>query len=128
MDLTQLRYAKSHEWTSLDGTTVTIGITQFAVDQLTDVTYLELPIVGKQLKTGDEFGVVESVKSTSPLISPVTGEVIETNPSVVADTAILNTDPYGKGWLMRVKLSPNTGVEHLMTKAEYDAQVAGDAH
>ena len=94
MDLTALRYAKTHEWVHLDGDTATVGITWFAVDQLTDVTYLELPKVGKVLRAGDEFGVIESVKSTSPLYAPVGGEVVAVNAAAVANTAVINADPY----------------------------------
>ena len=124
MDLSTLRYAPSHEWSAIDGDIVTVGITQFAVEQLTDVTYLELLKVGKTIKPGDEFGVVESVKSTSPLIAPVSGEVVEVNTAAVADTAILNADPFGKGWLLKVRLSPGATLDHLLSKAQYDKQIS----
>jgi glycine cleavage system H protein len=124
MDLTALRYAKTHEWVSLAGDTATVGITRFAVDQLTDVTYLELPKVGKVLAAGDEFGVIESVKSTSPLYAPVAGEVVEVNTAAAADTGLINADPYEKGWLLKLKVAPNASLDHLLGKAEYDAQIA----
>ena len=124
MDLSTLRYAPSHEWSAIVGDIVTVGITQFAVEQLTDVTYLELLKVGKTIKPGDEFGVVESVKSTSPLIAPVSGEVVEVNAAAVADTAILNADPFGKGWLLKVRLSPGANLDHLLSKAQYDKQIS----
>lgn len=127
MDLTALKYAKSHEWVAVDGDTATVGITRFAVDQLTDVTYLELPKVGKRYAAGDEFGVVESVKSTSPLYMPVAGEVLAVNAAAVSDTGLLNADPYEKGWLLKLRLAPGAGTDHLMGKAEYDAQIA-DGH
>lgn len=128
MDLSSLRYAKSHEWAKADGGVVTVGITRFAVDQLTDVTYLELPKVGKIFGAGDEFGVIESVKSTSPLYAPVAGEVIEVNPAVVADTAVINADPYDAGWLIKLKPAAGATLDHLMTKDQYDAQLAAEGH
>jgi glycine cleavage system H protein len=128
MDESALRYAPTHEWARLDGDTVTVGITRFAVDQLTDVTYLELPKVGKVLKVGDEFGVIESVKSTSPLYAPVAGEVVAANTAAVTDTSVINADPYGAGWLVKVRLAPGTTLDHLLTKDRYDAQLAAEGH
>ena len=124
MDLSALRYAKTHEWVAVAGDTATVGITRFAVDQLTDVTYLELPKVGKAFKVGDEFGVIESVKSTSPLYAPVAGEVAAVNAAAAKDTAVINEDPYEKGWLIKLKLAPGTTLDHLLTKDQYDAQIA----
>jgi glycine cleavage system H protein len=128
MDLSALRYAKSHEWAKKDGDTVTVGITRFAVDQLTDVTYLELPKVGKSFKAGDEFGVIESVKSTSPLYAPVAGEVVAANDAVERDTAVINADPYDAGWLIKLKLAPGAALDHLLTKDQYEAQIAAEGH
>ena len=128
MDESALRYAKTHEWAKLDGDVATVGITRFAVDQLTDVTYLELPKVGKVVKAGDEFGVIESVKSTSPLYAPVAGEVVAANTAAVTDTAVINADPYGAGWLVKIKLAPGATLDHLLTKAQYDAQLAAEGH
>lgn len=124
MDMSALKYAKSHEWVLVDGDTATVGVSRFAVDQLTDVTYLELPKVGKRYAAGDEFGVVESVKSTSPLYMPVAGEVIEVNSAAVSDTSLLNADPYDKGWLVKLRLAPGANANHLMGPAEYEAQIA----
>lgn len=124
MDLTSLRYAPTHEWVAVAGDTATVGITRFAVDQLTDVTYLELPKVGRPLKAGDEFGVIESVKSTSPLYAPVAGEVVAVNDAAAKDTAVINEDPYEKGWLIKLRLAPGTSLDHLLTKDRYDAQIA----
>jgi glycine cleavage system H protein len=128
MDLNTLRYAKTHEWVKLDGDVATVGITRFAVDQLTDVTYLELPKVGKTFQAGDEFGVIESVKSTSPLYAPVAGEVIEVNAAAVNDTAVINADPYDAGWFIKLRLAPNAALDHLLTKEQYDAQLAAEGH
>lgn len=124
MDESALRYATTHEWAALDGGVATVGITRFAVDQLTDVTYLELPKVGQALRVGDEFGVIESVKSTSPLYAPVAGEVVEVNAAAVADTAVINADPYGAGWLVKLRVADGAGLDQLLTKDQYDAQIA----
>lgn len=128
MDLSALRYAKSHEWAGLDGDTVTVGITRFAVDQLTDVTYLELPKVGKVVKAGDEFGVIESVKSTSSLYAPVAGEVVAVNTKAAADPAVVSADPYEAGWLIKLRVGPGATLDHLLTKDQYDAQLAAEGH
>src|SRR3954453_12002197 len=123
-----LRYAKSHEWAKLDGDVVTVGITAFAVEQLTEPTYLEMPKVGKDLKAGDELGIIESVKSTSPIYSPVAGTVLERNEGLTADLSPVNDDPFGKGWLVKLKLAPGATLDHLMTAAQYDAQLASEGH
>jgi glycine cleavage system H protein len=125
MDYSTLRFAPTHEWAKQDGDTVTVGVTAFAVEQLTDVTYLELPKVGKVCKAGDEFGVIESVKSTSSLYAPVAGEVIAVNDAAAKDTNIVNADPFGAGWLVKFKLAPDASLSHLLTKDQYDAQVSG---
>ena len=125
MDETNLRYAPTHEWAALDADPVVIGVSKFAVDQLTDVTYLELPKVGKHLKAREEFGVIESVKSTSPLYAPVAGEVVAVNDAAAKDTAIINSDPFGAGWLIKLKLAAGATTDHLLTKTLYDAQLAG---
>lgn len=128
---TDLRYAPTHEWVRVDGDTATIGITAFAVEQLTEPTYLELPAVGRALSPGEEFGVIESVKSTSPIYAPVAGDVVERNEALLdgpgrkADLSLVNADPFGKGWLIRVTLARGAGLDHLLTAEQYDAQVAG---
>lgn len=126
MDLAALRYAKSHEWALVKDGVATVGITKFAVDQLTDVTYLELPKVGKTVTVGDEIGIIESVKSTSPIYSPVAGEVVGVNETAVNDTAVINADPYELGWLVKIKLAPGAGTDHLQTLAMYEKQIAED--
>ena len=126
MDLSTLRYAKTHEWAAVADGVATIGISRFAVDQLTDVTYLELPKVGKAVAVGEEIGVIESVKSTSAIYSPIAGEVVEVNTAAVSDTGLINEDPYEKGWLMKVKLAPAATTDHLLSNADYDAQIASE--
>ncbi len=128
MDLSKLRYAKSHEWALLQGDVCTVGITQFAIDQLTDVTVLDLPKIGKKLEAGKPFGEIESVKAVFDLIAPVAGEVIEVNSSVSADPAIVNQDPYGKGWMLKVKVEPATSLANLMDLPTYEKQLSEDGH
>lgn len=122
---TDLRYATSHEWVKRDGDTVTVGVTKFAVEQLTEPTFLELKKVGLQVKAGDEVGIIESVKSTSSIYAPVAGEVIAVNADAVNDLAQVNDDPFGGGWMLKIKLAPGATLDHLLTAAQYDAQIAG---
>jgi glycine cleavage system H protein len=99
------RYTKSHEWLTVDGRSVTVGITDFAQSQLGDVVFLELPVTGRQLTAGEGFGVVESVKAASDLYSPVAGRITEVNDKLTAHPELVNSDPYGDGWIMRLELS-----------------------
>jgi glycine cleavage system H protein len=128
MDPKTLRYSASHEWAHLQGDECTVGITQFAVDQLTDVVYIELPEVGDHVFAGDSFGEIESVKAVSDLYSPVNGEVTTINEKVLEDPARVTGDPYGKGWLAKIKVEPGTSLDHLMTLEQYQKQVASDGH
>ncbi len=123
-----LRYTESHEWVRLEGDTCTIGITQFAVDQLGDLTLVELPKPGKQLKKEAEFGVVESYKSAEDLYSPVDGEVVESNDAVEDDVTILSESPYGEGWLIKVKVGEGYSLDHLLTPDQYQAQIDSEDH
>lgn len=125
MDPNALRYSHSDEWAYLSGDTVTVGVTAFAVEQLTDVTYLELPSAGKRFDKGQEFGVIESVKATSNLYAPVAGEVVEVNTAAAADTAVVTADPFGAGWLVKFKVAPGTTLDHMLSKNQYDAKCAG---
>jgi len=117
------RYSESHEWHKVDGDIVTIGITKFAVDELTDVTYVDLPNAGKQITAGKAWGEIESVKATSELYSSVSGQVVEINTALKDDPSLVNTDPYNKGWFIKVK-SPNADLTALKTAEQYDAQHA----
>ena len=123
-----LRYAKSHEWAKRDGNVVTVGITAFAVEQLTEPTYLELPKLGKVLAAGDEFGIIESVKSTSPIYAPVSGEVVGRNEGLTTDLSPVNDDPFGRGWLVKIKLAPGATLDRLLSAEQYDAQLASEGH
>jgi glycine cleavage system H protein len=124
MDLSQLRYTPSHEWASVAGDVATVGITQYAVDQLTDVTHLQLPKAGTALTAGKPFGEIESVKAVFDLNAPVAGTVLEANAAVQADPSLINQDPYGKGWMLKVKLAPGATLDHLLNQAAYEKQLA----
>lgn len=121
-----LRYSETHEWVHAaeeNGKTVaTIGITKFAVEQLSNLVYMELPKVGRQLTLEKEFGEVESVKAVSPLYSPVTGEVVAVNESVPKNLEILDSDPYGAGWLIKVRLDNPSELSRLIDLATYQRQ------
>jgi len=113
------RYTASHEWVRIDGETGTVGITDHAQKELGEIVYLELPEVGHVFNAEDEFGTVESVKAVSELFTPVSGEVVEVNKAAVAEPGIVNDDPYGDGWLIKVKLSTDEEVGKLMTAERY---------
>ncbi|NNJ23995.1 glycine cleavage system protein GcvH [Alienimonas chondri] len=114
----ELHYLESHEWVGRDGDVAVVGISEFAVNQLTDLVYVDLPKVGDTVTRGETFGEVESVKAVSDLYSPVTGEVLEVNSGLEDDTSPLSEDPFGKGWLMKVKPSDDS-VEGLMDGPAY---------
>jgi len=114
------KYAETHEWYLVDGDTLTIGITEFAVNELTDVTYVEMKDTGTTIAPGDEVGEVESVKATSEIFSAVGGEIIEINMALNEDPSLVNSDPYGAGWLCKLKVSDTTPLESLMDTSAYD--------
>src|ERR1700675_4882487 len=120
-----LKYAKSHEWVRVNGDTATIGITDHAQHELTDVVFVELPQVGRQLKAGEACAVVESVKTASDIYAPVSGQVVEVNKAVVDNPALVNTDPYGGGWFFKIKLSQPAELNQLLAPAQYTAQITG---
>jgi glycine cleavage system H protein len=128
MDPQSLRFATSHEWVALDQDVATIGISKFAVDQLSDLTMIELPAVGKKLAAGKSFGEVESVKSVSDLYAPVGGEVVEVNDAVAGNVQLLSDDPYGAGWLIKIKVDDPAAVSALMDHDAYEKMVADEAH
>ena len=117
------RYAKSHEYLHVEGDTGTIGITDYAQKELGDVVFVELPKVGAQLEMGDELGNIESVKAVSELFSPVGGEVIEVNEVLADKPELVNTDPYGDGWMIKIRLADATEADELMNAEEYDEYV-----
>jgi glycine cleavage system H protein len=118
------RYSSSHEWHKQEGDIVTIGITKHAVDELTDITYVDLPSVGKKLTAGNRFGEIESVKATAELYTSVTGEVLEANAALKDDPSLVNTDPYGKGWMIKVK-APGANLSALMPADQYSTKHGG---
>jgi glycine cleavage system H protein len=120
-----LKYAKSHEWVRVSGTVATVGITDHAQHELTDVVFVELPEVGRKLKAGEACAVVESVKTASDIYSPVSGEIIEINKAAVDNPALVNTEPYANGWFYRIKLSDAAEVNALLTPEQYGAQIGG---
>ena len=119
-----LRYNESHEWIRLEGDTVTVGITDHAQAELTDIVFVELPAVGRSVDLGDPTAVVESVKAASDIYAPIAGEVVETNPAVEADPALVNTDPYGAGWLFKLRVRNAAELDKLLDSAAYAALLA----
>ena len=118
-----LKYAKTHEWVRVSGDIATIGITDHAQHELTDVVFVELPAQGRKVKAGEACAVVESVKTASDIYAPVSGEVIETNTSVTDNPALVNTDPYGQGWFFKVKLSNPSEANNLLAAEAYTSQI-----
>lgn len=125
MEPTDRKYTKEHEWVRIDAGVGTVGITDFAQKQLGDVVFLELPEPGKKLKAHERFGTVESVKAVSELFSPVGGEVVESNKALVDKPETVNADPYGTGWMIRVRIEGEPA--DLMEAAEYEAYVSKEA-
>lgn len=116
-----LRLASSHEWVRLEGDIATVGISNHAQEELTDVVFVELPAIGRSVDAGDPTAVVESVKAASDIYAPVGGEIVEANAEVEADPSLVNSDPYGKGWIFKIKVKNPADVESLMDAAAYDA-------
>ena len=123
-----LHYAPSHEWVRCEGHKATIGISAFAVKELTDLTYVELPAVGKTFQAKAIFGVVESVKAASDLYAPVSGTVTKVNHALESDLSVLSTDPYGKGWMIEVELSSPAEVDQLLDEAAYTKFCEAESH
>lgn len=126
MNPSDLRYTKTHEWAALSGGIATVGISKFAADQLNDITYIKLPDVGRHVKADESFGEIETVKAVSDLYSPVTGDVVEVNKPVADDPEKLKADPFGSGWLIKVKVSGE--LDHLQSFADYEKQIQSEAH
>ncbi len=120
-----LHYTKDHEWIKLEGDTATIGITDFAQSELGDIVYVEIETVGKTLEAGSVFGSVEAVKTVSDLFLPVNGTITELNPALAATPELVNTDPYGKGWMIKMKMSNPADVDQLMDANAYSGIAGG---
>ena len=121
---TDLRYTKDHEWVRVEGDAATIGITAYAADQLGDIVFVELPDAGRLLDQFAAFGVVESVKAVSDLLAPVAGEVTEANPELGRTPELVNSDPFGAGWMVKVRLTDQAQVDGLLDAEAYDALIA----
>jgi glycine cleavage system H protein len=119
-----LRYTKDHEWVRLAADEATLGITAFAAEQLGDIVFVELPAVGRTLAAAATFGVVESVKAVSDLFSPLSGEVVETNPALAGQPELVNTDPFGAGWMLKLKVADLAEADALLDPAAYDQLIA----
>ena len=120
-----LRYTKDHEWIRVEGDEAVVGITQYAADQLGDIVFVELPDAGRSLEQHATFGVVESVKAVSDLFAPIGGEVTATNDELGGTPEVVNSDPYGAGWMLRVKLANPGEVDSLLDAAAYEELTAG---
>jgi glycine cleavage system H protein len=119
-----LRYTKDHEWLRLEGDEATVGITSYAADQLGDIVFVELPEVGRELAQFAAFGVVESVKAVSDLFSPVSGEVIGRNDELAGRPEVVNSDPFGEGWMLRIRVADPAQVEALLDPSAYEQLTA----
>jgi glycine cleavage system H protein len=128
-----LRFAKTHEWVAVDkdaggGRVATVGVSAFALEALTDLVYIELPKVGRKLQAGEAFGEIESVKAVSDLYSPVSGEVVAVHEGLGERLETLTSDPYGEGWMVKIKLTSDEGLGELLDYAAYQRQCAEEGH
>ncbi len=128
MEPANLSFAKTHEWVLVDNGTATIGISDFAVKELTDLVFVELPPIGSTLAVGKPFGVVESVKAAADLYAPIAGEVIEINEALPDSLDLLSDDPFGRGWMVKLKLAESTSLAHLMDYAAYCRHCESESH
>ena len=122
-----VRYTREHEWIRLEGQTAVIGITSYAQDELGDVVYVELPSVGDMVSSGSEFGTVESVKAVSPLFAPLAGEIVEVNEALIGQPELVNAEPYGSGWMIKVAASRTDELDGLLDAKAYE-QFVNDLH
>ncbi|MFC2089378.1 glycine cleavage system protein GcvH [Bacteroidota bacterium] len=118
-----LRYTKEHEWVLIEGDTATVGVTDFAQGELGDVVFIEIETEGETLDQGDTFGTIEAVKTVSDLFMPVSGEIVEVNPKLEDTPEVVNSDPYGDGWMIKIKVSDASQVDGLMSADDYNALV-----
>lgn len=114
-----LKYTKDHEWVKVDGDTATVGVTDFAQGELGDIVYVEIETVGESLDQEEVFGSIEAVKTVSDLFMPVSGEILELNEEIESNPEVINSDPYGKGWMIKVKLSDSSELEGLLSADQY---------
>jgi len=118
-----LKYTKDHEWVKIDGDTATVGITDFAQNELGDVVYVEIETEGEKLDEGEVFGTIEAVKTVSDLFMPIEGEVIEVNENIESNPESVNDDPYGNGWLIKIKVANASKFEELLSAEKYEAEI-----
>ena len=123
-----LKYTKEHEWLAVNGSVGTVGITHYAQSELGDIVYVELPAAGSPVVAGEEFGTVESVKAVSEIFAPVSGEVLEVNARLATSPETINKDPYGDGWLLKIKLADVKDLDSLMTVKEYRKYIEEEAN
>ena len=128
MDLESLKFAKTHEWVAVEGDVATIGITDFAVTALTDLVYVDLPASGSQATAGETFGEVESVKAVSDLYAPVSGEIVEVNDGLPDDLDALSEVSFGRGWMVKIKMSNPGDLDALLDRAGYVQHCESEAH
>jgi glycine cleavage system H protein len=120
----ELRYTKEHEWVRVEGGLAVVGITDYAAHELGDVVFVELPEIGRTVTQANAVGVIESVKAVSDLFAPVSGEIVETNGELSGEPELLNSDPFGKGWMLRIKMADASQFDGLLDAAAYDALTA----
>lgn len=116
----ELKYTKDHEWARIEGEVATVGITDYAQSELGDIVYVELPEVGKKTKQADSFGTIEAVKAVSDLFAPLSGEIIEINHTLSDQPEVINKDPYGEGWLVKIKVGNKSEIYKLLDKSKYE--------
>jgi len=119
----ELRYTKDHEWIKVKGDTATIGVTDFAQQQLGDVVFVEIETMGETLQKGDVFGTIEAVKTVSDMYMPIAGEIIEVNPKLEDSPEIVNEDPYGEGWMIKIKIEDDLELDELLSADDYEMEV-----
>ncbi len=122
-----LKYTADHEWIALEGGIVTVGITDHAQEELTDIVFVELPEIGRVCEAEEGIAVVESVKAASDIYAPLAGEIVEANNDLVADPALVNTDPHGKGWIFKMKVKDLADVDALMDADAYNSHIGGNS-
>lgn len=127
MEPRENRYARSHEYVHVDGDNAIIGISNYAQKELGDVVFVELPQVGTTLEAGDELGSIESVKAVSELFAPVSGEVIEVNEALTEKPDLVNSDPYGDGWMIKVRMTDTSELEQLLDASDYDDYIKSES-
>ena len=126
--MSAVKYTRDHEWVKIEGNTATVGITDFAVQELGDLVYVELPVIGDEVRAGERLAAVESVKAASDVFAPVSGEVIEVNEALEDEAGLLNESPMDEGWIARVEMNDLKELDALMDRAEYDEFVKEASH